>query len=97
MTFGRARNAINRFAPDPPGLATDHSMDDVSPPTTQMHGLLERFAAGDPNAPDALIRRSCERLRQLTHHMLRGYPGVKRWAETDDVLQIALMRLLRCR
>lgn len=70
-------------------------MNDPSPPTTQLHGLLERFAAGDPNAPDALIRRACERLRQLTRQMLRGYPGVKRWAETDDVLQSALMRLLR--
>jgi RNA polymerase sigma-70 factor (ECF subfamily) len=63
--------------------------------TTQLQGLLERLAAGEPNAPEALIRRSCERLRKLTRVMLRGYPGVKRWAETDDVLQSALMRLLR--
>ncbi len=27
--------------------------------------------------------------------MLRGYPGVRRWAQTDDVLQSALIRLLR--
>jgi RNA polymerase sigma-70 factor (ECF subfamily) len=76
-------------------LARTILMDNGSPQTTQLQGLLERFAAGDPNAPDALIRRACERLRQLTSQMLRGYPGVKRWAETDDVLQSALMRLLR--
>jgi RNA polymerase sigma-70 factor (ECF subfamily) len=28
--------------------------------------------------------------------MLKGYPRVKRYAETDDVLQNALLRLLRC-
>jgi RNA polymerase sigma-70 factor (ECF subfamily) len=27
--------------------------------------------------------------------MLRGFPGVHRWEETDDVLQNALLRLLR--
>ena len=27
--------------------------------------------------------------------MLRGYPGVRRWAETDDVFQSAVLRLLR--
>jgi RNA polymerase sigma-70 factor (ECF subfamily) len=27
--------------------------------------------------------------------MLQGFPGVHRWAQTDDVLQSALMRLLR--
>ena len=26
--------------------------------------------------------------------MLRGFPNVRRWADTDDVLQSALMRLL---
>ena len=56
-------------------------MNDPSPPTTQLQGLLERFAAGDPNAPDALIRRSCERLRQLTRQMLR-LSNVKRLRPT---------------
>ncbi|OAI40917.1 hypothetical protein AYO40_04035 [Planctomycetaceae bacterium SCGC AG-212-D15] len=70
-------------------------MSEPSAQTTQLQGLLERLAAGEPDAPEALIRRSCERLRKLTRVMLRGYPGVKRWAETDDVLQSALMRLLR--
>jgi RNA polymerase sigma-70 factor (ECF subfamily) len=63
--------------------------------TTELQGLLERLAAGEAKASDELIRRTCERLRKLTRQMLRGYPGVKRWAETDDVLQSALMRLLR--
>jgi RNA polymerase sigma-70 factor (ECF subfamily) len=70
-------------------------MSEESGQTTQLQGLLERLAAGEPKASDELITRTCERLRKLTRQMLRGYPGVKRWAETDDVLQSALMRLLR--
>ena len=37
----------------------------------------------------------CERLQTLAHVMLRDYPRVKRWEETADVLQNALIRLHR--
>ena len=42
-----------------------------------------------------IITLACERLRLLTRRMLRGYPGVRRWSETDDVLQGAMLRLHR--
>jgi RNA polymerase sigma-70 factor (ECF subfamily) len=70
-------------------------MSEPSTITTALQELLQRLAAGEPGAPQALVERTCGRLHRLTHQMLRGYPGVKRWAETDDVLQSALMRLLR--
>jgi RNA polymerase sigma factor (sigma-70 family) len=68
---------------------------DPSFQTTQLQGCLERMRAGDPTARDELLRHAYERLRRLTRKMLKGYPGVKRWAQTDDVLQNALLRLLR--
>ena len=62
--------------------------------TTQLQVCLDRLNGGDPAARDALIARSCERLRRLTRKMLRDYQRLKSWQETDDVFQSALMRLL---
>ncbi len=57
--------------------------------------LLDLLRHGDCQARDRLIGHACERLRRLTRHMLRGFPGVHRWEQTDDVLQNALIRLCR--
>lgn len=57
--------------------------------------LLEKVCAGDELALSEFLERVSDRLRILTRGMLRKYPGVKRWEETDDVLQNALVRLLR--
>jgi RNA polymerase sigma-70 factor (ECF subfamily) len=70
-------------------------MADGSAGTVQLQKLVERLRAGDQGAFDELIRHSCGRLEQLTRRMLRGFPGVQRWEQTDDVLQGALLRLLR--
>jgi RNA polymerase sigma-70 factor (ECF subfamily) len=50
---------------------------------------------GDPAALNELIVLTSKRLETLTHRMLRDYPRVHRWAQTDDVLQNALIRLCR--
>jgi RNA polymerase sigma-70 factor (ECF subfamily) len=63
--------------------------------TTQLQGWLQRIRAGDLSARDDLLRHVSEQLERLTRKMLQGYPGVKRWAQTDDVLQNALLRLVR--
>lgn len=70
-------------------------MVDSSPGTEQLQGWLERMRSGDRSALDELIRHVCSRLEKLTRQLLRSYPGVHRWAQTDDVLQNALLRLLR--
>lgn len=62
--------------------------------TTELQGLVDRIRAGDRRAADELVRRSAARLETLAAKMLRGYPGVRRWEETGDVLQNALQRLL---
>ena len=67
---------------------------DSSFDTIQLHAYLDRYRAGDREATDAFLRRVCGRLERLAGSMLRGFPNVRRWADTDDVLQNALMRLL---
>ncbi len=62
---------------------------------SELDELLDRLRQGDPAARGEVIDRACERLRRLTRRMLRDYPGVRRWSETDDVLQGAMMRLHR--
>jgi RNA polymerase sigma-70 factor (ECF subfamily) len=63
--------------------------------TVQLHDYLDRLRAGDRAAADAFLRRVGGRLERLAHAMLRGFPAVRRWADTGDVLQTALVRLLR--
>jgi RNA polymerase sigma-70 factor (ECF subfamily) len=70
-------------------------MPDPSANTVMMHKLIDRMRSGDLAARDELLRSVCGRLEQLARRMLRRFPGVRRFAETDDVLQNALMRLLR--
>jgi RNA polymerase sigma factor (sigma-70 family) len=56
---------------------------------------LERLSAGDQTAREDLIVWACERMREIAHRMLRTFPTVRRWDETDDVVQNAGMRLDR--
>ena len=63
--------------------------------TAQLQSWLDRLRRGDESARDEIINHSCERLRELTSKMLRGYPKLRRWEQTDDVLQNALLRLHR--
>jgi len=63
--------------------------------TAELRLLIDRVAADDPDAFDELATLATERLRRLAHAMLRKYPQVKRWEDTDDILQAALLRLHR--
>lgn len=63
--------------------------------TEQIQGWIDCLRAGDESARGQLIQCSCERLRVLTRKMLRRYPRVRRWEETDDVLQNVTLRLHR--
>jgi RNA polymerase sigma-70 factor (ECF subfamily) len=70
-------------------------MSDPSVHTTQLQRWLEGIRGGNPAARDELLRATCGHLERLTSKMLRGFPNVRRHAQTDDVLQNSLMRLLR--
>jgi RNA polymerase sigma-70 factor (ECF subfamily) len=67
-------------------------MPDLTGETARLVGRLQQ---GDDQARNDLIAHACGRLRTLTSRMLNGYPGVRRWEQTDDVLQNALIRLCR--
>jgi len=70
-------------------------MSDGSTNTTGLSVYLARFKQGDATSLNALILLASNRLQTLTRRMLRDYPGVRRWSQTDDVLQSALIRLCR--
>jgi len=69
-------------------------MTDSNSQPSIMQQLLRRAVAGDQAAFDDLLRHSGERLTSLTRRMLGEFQRVKRWAETGDVLQNALVRLM---
>jgi RNA polymerase sigma factor (sigma-70 family) len=64
-------------------------------PAGETARLLDHIRLGDEQARSRLIAHACERLRRLTSHMLRHHADVRRWEQTDDVLQNALIRLCR--
>lgn len=70
-------------------------MSDPSVDTALLHNWLERMRAGDQTARDEMLRSLCGRLERLARKMIQRFPDVHRFAQTDDVLQNSLMRLLR--
>jgi RNA polymerase sigma-70 factor (ECF subfamily) len=62
---------------------------------TEARELLDRLREGDGSARDRLIALAQERFVGLARAMLRRYPHVRRWEQTDDLLQSALVRLHR--
>jgi RNA polymerase sigma factor (sigma-70 family) len=63
--------------------------------TTVIQGCIDRLRGGDESARAALLDCAADRLARLARKMLKGYPGVARWEQTDDVAQNALIRLDR--
>jgi RNA polymerase sigma-70 factor (ECF subfamily) len=68
----------------------------MSPPAdapSSLGLLLGRHRAGDPNAINAILVHSQERLKQLTRQMLQRFPGVQQWEETSDIFHNVLISL----
>jgi len=63
--------------------------------TTELRDLLGRVAARDRAAREELLRRSAGNLERLTRKLMAGFPTVRRWEQTADVVQNATLRLLR--
>lgn len=70
-------------------------MEEAEGNTTQLQVLLDLAAKGDNDAYGELIARASDRLLKLTRKMLRKYPHLRRWEQTDDVFQNATIRLYR--
>lgn len=58
-------------------------------------GLSASDQAARLAARDALVAAAVDHMRSVTHRMTRGFPQVRRWDETDDVVQGASLRLTR--
>src|SRR5258707_15255964 len=69
-------------------------MSDSNSQLSILQQLLPRAVAGEEAAVDALLRHCSDRMTSLTRRMLGDFQRVRRWAETDEVLQNALMRLV---
>lgn len=63
--------------------------------TLRVEACLARLRAGEAPARAELLATASDRLLLLTRQMLRRYQTVRRWEETDDVCQNALVRLNR--
>jgi RNA polymerase sigma-70 factor (ECF subfamily) len=63
--------------------------------SVRLQRCLDRLHGGEEAARQELLTSACDRLSQITRTMLRDYPRLKRWEQTDDVLQNALIRLMR--
>lgn len=71
--------------PPPSAVGTD----------TQLQNLIDLALRGEPSARESLLHHACDRLLRLTRKMFHGYPNLRRWEQTDDVFQNALVRLHR--
>ncbi|HEY7315030.1 MAG TPA: sigma-70 family RNA polymerase sigma factor [Gemmataceae bacterium] len=70
-------------------------MSDPSLHTVHLHDWFRRMRAGDSAASEELLRATGDRLERLARRMLRQFPNVRRLADTGDVCQEAVVRLLR--
>lgn len=63
--------------------------------TAQLEDLIIRMRKGDVAAQEELVNSAYQRLLYLTRKMLKSYPQVARWEQTDDVFQNAVIRLYK--
>jgi RNA polymerase sigma-70 factor (ECF subfamily) len=70
-------------------------MPDATFNTVVLQTCLDRMRAGEPSAANDLLRAVHVRLQKLAARMIRGFPNVRGVADSDDVLQSSLIRLLR--
>ena len=70
-------------------------MSNDSNTTQSIQRWLDEAATGNAEAREQLLGRACDRLMKLTRKLIRGFPQVHRWEETDDVFQNAILRLCR--
>lgn len=67
----------------------------MSKSVNELQHCLDRLLEGDESARADLLDATCDRLRRLTRKMVRDFPSVRRWEETDDVFQNSMLRLCR--
>ncbi len=61
--------------------------------TAHVADLLGRLRDGDSDSARALLEVSMARLQSLAKRISYNVPGVKRWEQTDDLVQNSMIRL----
>ena len=69
-------------------------MSDSSFNSVNLQRYINRWRDGDREAADDLIRATHQRLEKLTRRMTRSFPNVRNQADTNDVFQNSVWRLL---
>ena len=62
---------------------------------TQLQLLIDKALGDDEAARNALLDHACDRLLRLTRKMFHASRDLRRWEQTDDVYQNAMLRLHR--
>src|SRR5262245_42821408 len=70
-------------------------MPETSLDTRRLQDQVDRWQAGDQGAVDDLLRAAHRRVERIARTMLRNFPAVRGGADTADVVQGALLRLLQ--
>src|SRR5262245_52677111 len=70
-------------------------MPDSSLDTIHLQYCVDQFRAGDQHALNEVLVAVSARLEKLARRMLGGFPAVRAEVQTEDVLQAALIRLVR--
>src|SRR3954454_20510941 len=63
--------------------------------TNSLDDVIRRLAAGDAAARDAVVSQCVDRISKMARRQLRAFPAVRRWEQTDDVVQNVVQRLYR--
>ena len=61
----------------------------------ELQRLIDLALDGDGSAREALLAHACDRLLRLTRKMFHWHADLRRWEQTDDVFQNAMIRLHR--
>ncbi len=76
-------------------ILDEYLLMDIETGSQTVQVWIDRLREGDDSAREALLARAFDRLRRLAKKMIKGYPAVGRWEQSDDVLQNAMIRLDR--
>jgi RNA polymerase sigma-70 factor (ECF subfamily) len=63
--------------------------------TDLMHSCIDKWLAGEPAAADRMLRAAARRLELIARSSLRRFPTVSRWEGAEDILQGAVIRMIR--
>lgn len=89
----RSRSGRSILPPRPPPVGVPAMA--LHHPLRRLQSLFPAVVAGEAGAREEVVGIVAERMRLFAHRMLRSFRAVRRWDDTDDVVQNAAIRFLR--